>query len=86
MINNFQKNLCLQAMGKGKESLLLAICRQGLVYIPILLLANHFFGIYGVVGSQAVSDVITFVITTIVYSRIYKQLMTDVPTKHEEDF
>ena len=86
MINNFQKNLCLQAMGKGKESLLLAICRQGLVYIPILLLANHFFGIYGVVGSQAVSDVITFVITTIVYSRIYKQLMADVPTKHEEDF
>jgi len=75
MISNFQKNFCLQAMGKGKESLLLAVCRQGIVYIPILLIANHFFGIYGVVGSQLVSDMITFVITTIVYGRIYKTLV-----------
>ena len=76
MISNFQKNFCLQAMGKGVASLLLAVCRQGLVYIPILFLANHFFGIYGVVGSQLVSDVITFAITTIVYRYIYKSLVT----------
>ncbi len=83
MISNFQKNFCLQAMGKGKESLLLAICRQGLVYIPILLVANHFLGIYGVVGSQLVSDMITFVITTIVYGSIYKKLVVEAKATEE---
>ncbi len=83
MISNFQKNFCLQAMGKGKESLLLAVCRQGLVYIPILLVANHFLGIYGVVGSQLVSDMITFVITTIVYGQIYKKLVVEAKETEE---
>jgi Na+-driven multidrug efflux pump len=34
MISNFQKIYCLQAMGKGKESLILGIFRQGLFAIP----------------------------------------------------
>ena len=60
MIANFQKIYCLQAMGKGKESLILGICRQGLFAIPILLLLNHFVGLYGVVAAQLISDSITF--------------------------
>ena len=85
MISNFQKNFCLQAMGKGKESLLLAVCRQGLVYIPILLIANHLLGIYGVVGSQLVSDMITFVITTIVYGSIYKKLVVEANMQEADE-
>ena len=48
MISNFQKIYCLQAMGKGKESLILGICRQGVFAIPILLILNHWIGLYGV--------------------------------------
>ena len=62
MIANFQKIYCLQAMGKGKESLILGICRQGLFAIPILLLLNHFVGLYGVVAAQLISDSITFLV------------------------
>ena len=71
MISNFQKIYCLQAMGKGKESLLLGVCRQGLFAIPILLILNHFVGLYGVVAAQLLSDGLTFIIATVLYRKVY---------------
>jgi len=80
MISNFQKIYCLQAMGKGKESLILGVCRQGLFAIPILLLLNHFVGLLGVVAAQLISDAITFVLATILYRRVYNQLQKELAT------
>jgi len=74
MISNFQKSFCLQAMGKGKESLLLGVCRQGLFAIPILLILNHFVGLYGVVAAQLLSDSLTFIIATLIYRQVYNRL------------
>ena len=74
MISNFQKIYCLQAMGKGKESLLLGVCRQGLLAIPMLLILNHFVGLYGVVSAQLLSDGITFVFATVIYRKVYRSL------------
>jgi len=79
MISNFQKIYCLQAMGMGKESLILGVCRQGLFAIPILLLLNHFVGLYGVVTAQLLSDGITFVFSTIIYRRVYHNLQKEMP-------
>lgn len=79
MISNFQKIYCLQAMGKGKESLLLGVCRQGLFAIPILLILNHFIGLYGVVAAQLLSDGITFIFSTVIYRRIYHNLQKEIP-------
>lgn len=75
IISNFQKIFCLQAMGKGKESLILGVCRQGLFAIPILLVLNHFLGLYGVVSAQLVSDACTFIISTLLYRKVYNDLM-----------
>lgn len=75
MISNFQKIFCLQAMGKGKESLLLGVLRQGAIAIPVLLVLNHFVGLYGVVVSQAVSDGLTFIVSTVLYRKVYKALL-----------
>ncbi len=75
IISNFQKIFCLQAMGKGKESLILGVCRQGLFAIPILLILNHFLGLYGVVSAQLVSDACTVVISTLLYRKVYNDLM-----------
>ena len=77
MISNFQKIYCLQAMGKGKESLILGACRQGLFAIPILLLLNHFVGLLGVVAAQLISDGITFIFSTILYRRVYNNLQKE---------
>jgi Na+-driven multidrug efflux pump len=62
-------------MGKGKESLILGVCRQGLFAIPILIVLNHFLGLYGVVSAQLVSDACTFVISTLLYRKVYNDLM-----------
>ena len=78
MISNFQKIYCLQAMGMGKESLILGVCRQGLFAIPILLILNHFVGLKGVVAAQLISDAITFVLATILYRRVYNRLQKEI--------
>ena len=78
MISNFQKIYCLQAMGKGKESLLLGLCRQGLFAIPILLVLNYFVGLYGVIMAQLISDAITFIISTLIYHKVYKKLQNEL--------
>ena len=74
MISNFQKIYCLQAMGKGTESLILGLLRQGVFAIPIMLILNHFVGLNGVVAAQLISDGLTFFISTYLYRRVYNQL------------
>lgn len=78
MIANFQKIYCLQAMGKGKESLILGIFRQGLFAIPIIFIMNHLFRLYGIVSAQLISDGITFVFSTLIYRSVYVKLQKDI--------
>jgi Na+-driven multidrug efflux pump len=75
MIANFQKIYCLQAMGKGTESLILGIFRQGLFAIPIVFLMNHLFQLYGIVSAQLISDGITFIFSTLIYRSVYNKLI-----------
>ena len=78
IISNFQKIYCLQAMGKGKESLILGICRQGLIALPILFTMNHFFGLYGIVMAQPMADACTFVLSTLIYRKVYRKLQKQI--------
>ncbi len=41
-----------QAIGKGKESLLLAVARQGLFFIPALFIMPQFLGATGILSAQ----------------------------------
>lgn len=75
MIANFQLAFTFQAMGLGKQSLLLSSLRQGLVNIPLMFLMNSLFGLYGLIWTQLISDVITVVISFIVYEHTYKKLL-----------
>ena len=47
----------IQGMGKALPSLVLTICRQGLVFIPLVFLLNRLFGLDGVIYAQAAADV-----------------------------
>lgn len=66
----------LQAFGKGLTSLILSVCRQGLVYIPILFLFNRLFEMYGVVYAQPVADVITVILVMIICLRSIHKMVT----------
>ena len=74
MIFNVQISFTFQAMGMGKESLILSSLRQGVVNIPLLFLMNSLFGLEGIVWTQLISDVITAIISYVVYRRAINRL------------
>lgn len=76
-ICNFHMCYTLQAMGKGPESLFLASCRQGVFNIPLLFLMNAVFGMYGLVWTQLVADVLTVIVSYVICRRIFRQLGPD---------
>jgi len=49
----------IQGMGKAVPSLILTVCRQGLVFIPMILILNAIFGLEGVIYAQAVAEFYT---------------------------
>lgn len=77
MLFNLQISFTFQAMGMGKQSLILSSLRQGLVNIPLLFIMNKLFGLYGIVWTQLISDVITGVISYIVYRKSLSKLMSN---------
>lgn len=67
-------NMMMQTMGKTLPASILAASRQGLFFIPALLILPQFFGLLGIQSAQAVSDVCTVVITTILNRRVMRSL------------
>lgn len=59
-------NMLLQTIGKGTQASIVAIARQGLFFLPAVLVLPHMFGITGVQLSQPVSDVLSFSLTLLV--------------------
>ena len=55
---NFLISYTLQAMGKGVQSATLTFSRQGLLNIPLLVVMNLLFGLYGMIWTQLVVEVI----------------------------
>ena len=49
-------------IGLGKESLILSITRQGLFFIPIILILPGILGIDGVLLAQPIADILTFIL------------------------
>lgn len=62
------------AMGKAKEGSFLNICRQGILFIPVILVLPQIIGLNGVFYAQAVADLLTTVITIVFAVKIKKEL------------
>lgn len=53
------------ALGDGKRGGLLSISRQGLFFIPAILILPRLFGIWGVIWAQPVADLLTVALTAV---------------------
>ena len=60
----------LQAMGAGRASFILSVCRQCLIYVPMLFIFNYFWGAYGLIWALPVTEIISLVQTYIIYGKI----------------
>ncbi|HML48797.1 MAG TPA: MATE family efflux transporter, partial [Clostridia bacterium] len=56
-------NMLMQTIGKYARASLLALARQGLFFIPAILVFPRLFGLLGVQMSQAVSDLLSFLLS-----------------------
>lgn len=55
-------NMMMQTIGKSVRASFLAMARQGLFFIPAVLILPRFMGLFGLQISQPVADVITFLV------------------------
>lgn len=62
------------ALGKGKEGFLLGACRQGICFIPVVLLLPAALGLDGILYAQPIADVLSAVITLLLAVRVRKEL------------
>ncbi|HCT64130.1 MAG TPA: MATE family efflux transporter [Lachnospiraceae bacterium] len=71
MINVFQ------AMGKALPSMILSVSRQGIVFIPVLIVSNAVIGLNGLVYAQPTADICSTMLSIFLYYKILHQ-------KHEK--
>ena len=63
-----------QAVGRGDRALVLAVLRWAVFNIPMLLIFNAIFGMYGIVWTQMTADICTALISIAVYRRFARSL------------
>ena len=66
----------MQAIGNGRVSFWLAVLRQIVFNIPMLLVLDRLFGMSGIIWTQAVADFCTVVLSYVVYLRMKKGWMS----------
>ena len=55
----------LQSMGKSLPSLILSVSRQGLVFLPVAIIANTIWGLDGLMWAQPAADVFSVILSAI---------------------
>ena len=68
----FVLNFAFQGMGKGLQSLLLSIGRQGLIYIPLLFILNKVVGLNGIIWAQATADFFCVIMSIVMFMFVMK--------------
>ena len=62
------------ALGYGREGGILSISRQGLFFIPVILILPRLFGIEGIVWAQPVADILTITLTAVFAVSVNRKL------------
>lgn len=66
-------NIVIQSAGKIAASFILSVSRQGIIFLPVILIAAYTAGYYGILISQAIADVITAGIACMLLGTLSKQ-------------
>ena len=69
----FVFNFSFQAMGKAKESLALAVSRQGFVFVPCTIIMNKLIGLEGLILSQPIADYVSVIMAFVMFLFMNKE-------------
>ena len=84
---NFMAGVTYQAVGSKIAASVLSVSRQGLFYIPAVLILPNVFGLFGVQCSQAVSDFCSAIFAlpfTFLFFKSLKELQAEAERGNEE--
>lgn len=63
------------ALGKGLAGFILGACRQGICFVPVILICPQLWGINGILYVQPVADVLSAIITIFMALGLHKELV-----------
>ena len=66
---NYNSSYCLQAIGDGKSTMIHAIIRELILYIPLLFLLDRMFGEYGLMAALPVGEGLSAVLALFLLHR-----------------
>ncbi len=81
---NFMAGVTYQVVGNKAIASLLSVSRQGLFYIPTVLILPHAVGMFGVQSCQAISDLLSFVFALPFTFLFFKKLKEEEARAKEE--
>ena len=61
-------------MGRAAAGCALGACRQGLCFLPVILILPRFLGLNGVLFAQPIADVLSAVVTAFLALRLHREL------------
>ena len=74
-------NMLMQSIGKTVPATFLAIARQGLFFVPAVLLLPPFLGAMGIQVAQSTADVLTFLCAIPIQLRVLRSFKDDKPRR-----
>lgn len=77
-------NMLMQSTGKSLEATILACARQGIFYLPIILILPRMVDLLGIQLAQPLSDALTVVISAIFLVRFMRKLKDEEAGKREQ--
>ena len=63
----FVFNNIFQGMNKGIQSLVLAISRQGFIFMPVVIIGSEIIGLSGIIFAQPIADSIAVILAIVMY-------------------
>lgn len=70
-------NMMEQSIGRTVPATFLSVARQGLFFIPLILILSSVFGLLGVQMTQACADLLTFLCTIPIHIYVLRHLATE---------
>lgn len=60
-------------MGKGTQSMVLAVGRQGIIFIPVIYIMSHLLNLKGIIISQALTDILTAILAISMFINVKRK-------------
>ena len=78
-------NMTFQSLGYGLKATIASSARQGIFFIPSILILPRLFGLTGVESAQAIADVLTFILNMALVRGLLRDLNNKSLPEHNVD-